>query len=429
MTTAAGPNITQDLDEVYDPDEVVPQNSPLFKATAVALRQSPEPSPPIPPPPKSNVVRPSLGDAVLVSFMDGGRRPDIATIAGTEVLAPDTSEESAHDNSKEEESDSEDGEQAADQEDNTAWDSVPSSTDALKSLAAGALKGLMSKDTGGGNDDGPTPPVDEPDPRLENGQGMESSQITLVRRDGMIRDDRAQPLAPSQPRSHVSYSSHQMGCMLANKHDPRAPTVSLTERGSLPPIHMSTRTDRNGPTLPSIRDQLGDFKQLELQSPAFLYYSPRVPKPLEDSSNLLSPNNHAVHQSSEDYSSSPTETPNTDHSRSTPTTSTSVADRMNLSGASFSNPEELGLHICKFPGCKAPPFQTQYLLNSHSNVHSSARPHYCPVKGCPRSEGGKGFKRKNEMIRHGLVHDSPGYVCPFCPDQEHKYPRPDNLQR
>ncbi|KAG7404494.1 hypothetical protein Forpe1208_v015904 [Fusarium oxysporum f. sp. rapae] len=33
------------------------------------------------------------------------------------------------------------------------------------------------------------------------------------------------------------------------------------------------------------------------------------------------------------------------------------------------------------------------------------------------------------MIRHGLVHDSPGYVCPFCPEKEYKYPRPDNLQR
>ncbi|KAH8752060.1 hypothetical protein BGZ57DRAFT_912845 [Hyaloscypha finlandica] len=33
------------------------------------------------------------------------------------------------------------------------------------------------------------------------------------------------------------------------------------------------------------------------------------------------------------------------------------------------------------------------------------------------------------MIRHGLVHDSLGYVCPFCPDQERKYPRPDALQR
>lgn len=56
------------------------------------------------------------------------------------------------------------------------------------------------------------------------------------------------------------------------------------------------------------------------------------------------------------------------------------------------------------------------------------------------------------MLRHGLVHDSPGYVCPFCPPLEqhaggggraagagtgtasvptarHAYPRPDNLQR
>jgi hypothetical protein len=33
------------------------------------------------------------------------------------------------------------------------------------------------------------------------------------------------------------------------------------------------------------------------------------------------------------------------------------------------------------------------------------------------------------MIRHGLVHNSPGYICPFCPEREHRYPRPDNLQR
>ncbi|KAI9752713.1 MAG: hypothetical protein M4579_005512 [Chaenotheca gracillima] len=84
---------------------------------------------------------------------------------------------------------------------------------------------------------------------------------------------------------------------------------------------------------------------------------------------------------------------------------------------------------CDYPGCQAPPFHTQYLLNSHANVHSQDRPHYCRVKGCPRAEGGRGFKRKNEMIRHGLVHDSPGYICPFCPDRDHKYPRPDNLQR
>ena len=65
---------------------------------------------------------------------------------------------------------------------------------------------------------------------------------------------------------------------------------------------------------------------------------------------------------------------------------------------------------CTYSGCTAPPFQTQYLLNSHANVHSSNRPHFCPVADCPRGPGGKGFKRKNEMIRHGLVHQSPGYI-------------------
>ncbi|KIW39929.1 hypothetical protein, variant [Exophiala oligosperma] len=88
-----------------------------------------------------------------------------------------------------------------------------------------------------------------------------------------------------------------------------------------------------------------------------------------------------------------------------------------------------GLYQCLYQGCTAAPFQTQYLLNSHMNVHSDTRTHFCHVEGCPHGPGGKGFKRKNEMIRHGLVHDSPGYPCPFCPDQLHRYPRPDNLQR
>ena len=67
--------------------------------------------------------------------------------------------------------------------------------------------------------------------------------------------------------------------------------------------------------------------------------------------------------------------------------------------------------------------------SSHANVPSSNRPVYCPVKSCSRSEGGKGFTRKIQMFRHGLVHQGPGYICPFCPEREHKYPRPDNLQR
>ncbi|KAF1969183.1 hypothetical protein BU23DRAFT_582818 [Bimuria novae-zelandiae CBS 107.79] len=84
---------------------------------------------------------------------------------------------------------------------------------------------------------------------------------------------------------------------------------------------------------------------------------------------------------------------------------------------------------CDFLGCNAAPCPTQYLLSSHANVHSQSCPHYCPVAGCRRAEGGKGFKRKNEMIQHQLMHLSPGYICPFCPDREHKYPRPDNFKR
>ncbi|KAF4956622.1 hypothetical protein FSARC_11527 [Fusarium sarcochroum] len=99
-------------------------------------------------------------------------------------------------------------------------------------------------------------------------------------------------------------------------------------------------------------------------------------------------------------SSNAGETPNTDQCASTSATSTSInstsiTDRTSID--EITHPE---------------PLSGSYTL-----------------KGCPRSEGGKGFKRKNELIRHGLVHDSPGYVCPFCPEREHKYPRPDNLQR
>jgi len=60
-------------------------------------------------------------------------------------------------------------------------------------------------------------------------------------------------------------------------------------------------------------------------------------------------------------------------------------------------------YSCDFPGCTAPPFQTQYLLNSHTNVHSNQRPHFCPVDNCPRGPGGQGFKRKNEMIRYAYT--------------------------
>ncbi|KAJ6038061.1 hypothetical protein N7499_003411 [Penicillium canescens] len=117
--------------------------------------------------------------------------------------------------------------------------------------------------------------------------------------------------------------------------------------------------------------------------------------------------------------------PATGYSMRTEHAGASMGDHVSLAlSTSQANERSVGNHQCTIPGCAAEPFRTQYLLK----VHSQDRPYFCPVGGCPRAHGGKGFKRKNEMVRHGLVNSSPGYACPFCPDQQYKYPRPDNLQ-
>lgn len=84
---------------------------------------------------------------------------------------------------------------------------------------------------------------------------------------------------------------------------------------------------------------------------------------------------------------------------------------------------------CPHEWCMAASYETPHLLRSHCISHVRTRTYRCLVKGCLRNEQGKGFSRKNEMIRHSLVHTSPGYVCPFCKDGERNYPRPHNLQR
>ncbi|CVL08226.1 uncharacterized protein FMAN_14146 [Fusarium mangiferae] len=168
-------------------------------------------------------------------------------------------------------------------------------------------------------------------------------------------------------------------------------------------------------------------------SPPDGYQTPSPHSPLSASTNYHPTNGNHPRAPTEDSSSNAVEILNTDNSTSTSVTSTSIDSTSITDGKiidGITHPQPLSIsYPCNVTGCNVKPFENCYLLESHMNVHSSIRPHYCPVKGCPRSEGGKGFKRMNELIRHGLVHDSPGYVCPFCPDREHKYPRPDNLQR
>ncbi len=311
---------------------------------------------------------------------------------------------------------------------------------------------------------------DEPHiaPRTKPPDGL---TINGARDGGGIKEGTKSVLAPpmspySRHGSQDIYSPrHQLpGQVLMHPNDVKSSPTALspTRPGELAPIQSSSpRSDISGhdplPSIDHLLDQISPTQQeLPMRRGGHLPTSPPsgVPRiggmlgshcspPMTpndpyrhgmsspaNSLPILSPSSYwssssstANHRSGPEYGNS--ETPITDP-LSTPGTQGSITDRMSIDN--MTNPP-MGAFVCKFQGCNAPAFSTQYLLNSHANVHSSARPHYCPVKGCPRSEGGKGFKRKNEMIRHGLVHDSPGYVCPFCPDREHKYPRPDNLQR
>ncbi|RCI13705.1 hypothetical protein L249_7896 [Ophiocordyceps polyrhachis-furcata BCC 54312] len=420
--------------DTFDPDEVVPRHSPLMQALRPKLELSPSPPPDIP----AAQIRPTSGDAVLVSYLDNGRRPEIARAAGAQSL-PGVDE------------DEDDSSQANSSRlcmgvvgrDCTASSYIAMSTPILQHLAADALQ-AVSLD-----------PSLIPPPKL-------SSDISTSTRQLSISDE--------QPFQEAVYPYRR-----ASRSSVKADTPGLTTAsnlGELPPLQMdSPKSETNGQSLPSIRSTLGDIKRIhpeiatsvESDLPslhsgvAVFSHSPPMSRPrfaamsASHASPPISPS-EAYQRSFPSPNSLPASSPYnyyhtnglrqrpslelgnstagelscTDQSILTPATSASVADPMSIDG--ITNPL-IGIYVCDFSGCTAPPFQTQYLLNSHANVHSSARPHYCPVKGCPRSEGGKGFKRKNEMIRHGLVHDSPGYVCPFCPDREHKYPRPDNLQR
>ncbi|KAI0526607.1 hypothetical protein F5B22DRAFT_633054 [Xylaria bambusicola] len=463
MTSSTGPTPAHDpsASDIYDPDEVFPRNSPLMKPCVFKLK--PSPSPPAVPLPlvshspslggkssnRRHKIQPTQGDAVLILHLDGGRRPEISQEAGKRPLDQfDTGSES--EGSIGDDSEFEDGIRSNDMSpaptsrftknvvEPLALEppSAPASVD-LRSLATDALAAAQAVSK--------TTDLDEL--QNPNHETQVSRRLSLIEGSAIIR---AEGMSISSAKRPV----------LA----PPIPPYPLGSHGELAPLQMaSPRSDSsNHETLPSIRSQF--FEQLHSppkdlalrSSPHFPHSPPTGPSRLgaisgNHASPPISPNEGFRNSIPSPANTLPALSPypysstagNSHHSPPGPDYSSSkldrssisqiltpptdrIADRMSID--SMTNPQ-VGQFICNFQGCNAQPFQTQYLLNSHANVHSSARPHYCPVKGCPRSEGGKGFKRKNEMIRHGLVHDSPGYVCPFCPDREHKYPRPDNLQR
>ncbi|ESZ97611.1 hypothetical protein SBOR_2012 [Sclerotinia borealis F-4128] len=441
-------------DTYFDPDDVGPHDSPILKAMHIKLEPSPSPEAK-PPHPISPISSPGgrkggrrpnnracQADAVLVSLMGGGKRPDIARNAGDEALPSDEDEyeESPIRGTAVEIPAHVFSSARAD------LDTMKMAADACAILGAHEDRSALRSWDNSQSATGEAPAV--------------SKLLATTNANSQAQNTKDTPKC--NPPTHAPYqkATAEVGI--------RAETQSSPSTGELPPIRHSPKlglSNGNGNqqiTLPSISAQLGDLNKLaEAAStpnevsfsqspgrPASRYASgPGATSPANSPNDtrrgMMSPSrppqfyfvSSDPRRSSQpegphyiaagDYSSSSnTETPSTDQSGSTP--ATVVIDRMSIDG--ITNPQVGGFQ-CTNPGCKAIPFQTQYLLNSHANVHSSNRPHYCLVEGCSRAEGGKGFKRKNEMIRHGLVHDSPGYICPFCPEREHRYPRPDNLQR
>jgi hypothetical protein len=452
------PNFTS-LDETLAPSDSALTESPPMKPT------QPQPPHRASPPPRASLPRPLFNDIsgedkphrreneagpneqTLLYFLDGGRRPEVSQAPESALSSPSSERDTAR----------HDGGQLSPAHHpgyrrggggtgilpllgSKETSSNPSSQDDgnLQDLALGALEAFQEA-------------VDPPPSKDDH-----TTDILAYTKELSIDDDRLVQGIYRTPTSATNYGPNS-----PLKPSPRSLTLHSPGSG-LPPI-VSPTSDSNGQSLPSIRSTLGDMKlPLSDQDPNLphtgsLAYPPHSPRA---ASHQLPPMTggrgtppisppESYHRSLSSPRSQSTSSPfsyaNIIPHR--PSIDTKCGSDSELSGAEKNIPtssnisnstaervaaDEItsqGIYICTVTGCKAPPFQTQYLLNSHANVHSSARPHYCPVPGCSRSEGGKGFKRKNEMIRHGLVHDSPGYVCPFCPDRDHKYPRPDNLQR
>ncbi|KAK2604448.1 hypothetical protein N8I77_007378 [Diaporthe amygdali] len=288
MTTTAA---SASAHEVYDPEEVVPRNSPLLAPKKVTFRPSLSPPPDIPlvqvsPPPSPGSrktkrrpkVRPSQGDAVLISIMDNGRHPDIATLAGQEALPSDSEEVSS---SPDTDSSMDESEIMADRDDpgangveqqaqgrgNRKGDVLPGSPSDLQTLAGGALAALALGDHKSPSEDGRTSTT-VGDTDTEASRPSDSSPPPSIPRPetAIRREERPQPVIPA-PYSPTDYYSPRAGTFTS-------PTGSLAGPGlgDLPPIqNASPRSESNGGiALPSIRDHLGP----EALSPASFQQSP-----------------------------------------------------------------------------------------------------------------------------------------------------------
>jgi hypothetical protein len=376
MTTVENqPPQSSTADDIYDSDDYGKRDTPPLKPMKINLQPSPSPPPAVPLPqvspepspeppgrkgsnrPKN---RPSQGDAVLVSFMDGGKNPDIARYAGNQPLASD---------------DEGDGSVKGVEVEVTA---VKEDLD-LPALAANALRA---------HEEGTSQPTPKPNTIKDGSPNRDAPPSEPDQMEGV------KPTIPSITATYVGDPRPRSSPDTAVKLE-----IKASPTGELPPIRQhspkSALSNSNGAgpiTLPSISDQLGDLNHLAdaaaTGDSSFSQSPPARPPPRFSAipsqgsppkspidafrRELPSPGRGAGHyyynanshrrpsqtegpqySSAGDYSSSNTETPSTDQSCSTPAM---AIDRMSIDG--ITNPQ-IGGFQCNYPGCTAQPFQTQ----------------------------------------------------------------------
>jgi hypothetical protein len=361
------PPPTADDDTLYHSDDVGLRDTPPLEPKKVNLQPSPSPPLILPdqdtsdsspdPPDRKRPLRPkkkrgSQGDALLVHVMDGGKRPDIARLAGQELLASEEDEGEAVTRAV------------------TSVD-LKKDVDNLAAIAAGALahQGHAARDpreraaTLGARENGPGSHL-----QPAGGEPMEGLKPSIPSLSSSYGGDARRPPSPDvSVKSEIMATPTASGLPPIRQHSPKS---HLPNGNGLTPI-----------TLPSISSQLGDLNHLaEAAATGDSPYpaSPSARHPHRYSTvpghgsppkspndafrrGLPSPGNYyyntgnlqRIQPVDGHYNGSNAETPTPDHPGSAPAL---AIDRMSIDG--ITNPQ-IGGFQCTYPNCTAQPFQTQ----------------------------------------------------------------------
>ncbi|KIW93110.1 uncharacterized protein Z519_05715 [Cladophialophora bantiana CBS 173.52] len=247
---------------------------------------------------------------------------------------------------------------------------------------------------------------------LEDGEGEESRMQQVLTKETDLRSfaevrSRPQPQPDSRPKPRPKPAARsklqQLQRPARSKPRPPQPAAELKARlqPALEPAPQPSARSKAQPQ-PTLEPPPQPAARSKPQSQPDLELPPRPESQTEAESAAGSETESELSELTEleselgsepepEHRSKPhTKRPSVSQSKSQPEASSDAAALARFS---------LGPYKCTFEGCTAAPFHTQYLLNSHMNVHSNTRTHFCPIKDCPRGPGGLGFKRKNEMIR------------------------------